>query len=164
MRARAALVGALVVGTAAAAQPGDRLPALDTRRLDPHGPVEIDFKKPAQDGKAPSECKVCHQSGAGRWPGKVDVKPDVGGSCASCHGKSPHGGVAEHMGREWRGKAIGCLDCHSPHRHGSKNDVGEPSALIRAAIPNLPSTDYAEFKDRPAARQMLVKTCVECHR
>ena len=71
------------------------------QRLDPHGAQTLDFKK---------ECQVCHT----QKEKKLELKSNIPRRCILCHGKLPHSGVGEHIGK----KGVTCLSCHFPHRAG----------------------------------------------
>ena len=85
-------------------------------RLDPHGLKTLDLKTVILSRQ--KECQVCHvQKGK-----KRELKSNIPHRCILCHGKLPHSGAGEHVGKKLSRVQKGapgevtCLSCHFPHR------------------------------------------------
>lgn len=74
---------------------GEVVFSAELQRLNPHGP-------------SLKGCKVCHVE----KQKKLELKSNIPQRCILCHGKLPHSGVVEHVGK----KGVTCLSCHFPHR------------------------------------------------
>ncbi|MCM2278430.1 MAG: hypothetical protein NDJ89_10180 [Oligoflexia bacterium] len=151
MRALQQLLGIFgIVGTFLGLAPA----SAELTRLDPHG-----TRSAALAAIAPgslNECKVCHVGTSG-WK---TLKPEVSGSCSSCHGRTPHSGVAEHVGRDYRGAKLDCLSCHSPHRADGHEAPASGGSLVS---PERKDLDPAQMVQKPASFAMLRRNCQECH-
>lgn len=144
--AKLALISLLLAGLSLNA---DRL-----KRLDPHGAADLDLKAKV-DLKKRSECTACHSSGKQG----LTLKADAENSCVGCHGKGPHSGTAEHMGRVHKGQLLNCLSCHSPHRADQKSWDKPLGFFAQPVTPDAPKGFSKSVNPRP----MLKKTCTECH-
>ena len=128
----------------------------EENRMNPHGLSETDLKATTL-GKH-TECLVCHSE----KNGKVLVKANPELLCKSCHGATPHVGVAEHLGKLQAGESINCLSCHYSHR---ANDV-RPWSTDKPQLPILkwkPSEIPQGWTYRPHTKPRLKKTCEDCH-
>ncbi|MGE3975467.1 MAG: hypothetical protein AB7F59_13160 [Bdellovibrionales bacterium] len=118
-------------------------------RLDPHGKGDVDIKN--LNFLKEKACTTCHSS-SGKL--KIDAKH----SCFNCHNRAPHSGVAEHLGKPYKGASISCLHCHSAHRFGSKK--AEDSTFFKTTEKALPD----HLVNKKKSESMLSKTCTDCHK
>lgn len=80
-------------------------------QMDPHGP-------------STKGCQVCHF----KKEKKLELKSNIPQRCILCHGKLPHSGVMEHVGKKLSAVKKGegevtCLSCHFPHREALKGET-----------------------------------------
>lgn len=150
----------ILLGTSPAFAEAEKPAPVELRRLDPHGVKKTDLKSLSLSKN--TECRVCHFE----TEGHIGLKPRVETTCSSCHGKAPHAGVAEHLGKDLEKLKLGlsgtvtCLSCHQPHRWGSKDhDLTRTFLGSRQELWDLSEL----FVERPHANAMLKRICTECH-
>jgi len=137
-------------------------------RLDPHGQKTETLR--LQDIHPQSSCMACHiQVGK-----KVEVAADVQQRCFACHGKLPHSGLSEHLGKDLKvlkghlqGK-LNCLSCHFPHRgalNGKKAGHQTEDFLASSFLYNPESIlfDKEKYTIKREPAPMLRADCIDCH-
>ena len=146
------------------------LESSEYQRLDPHGSKSVELKTMVL--LKHQECQVCHF----QKEKKIELKSNIPRRCILCHGKLPHSGAGEHVGKNLsrvQKNATGevtCLSCHFSHRAA----LAEEKRL--SDFKEL--TSYASFlkvkKEKGALplglieknnfdTAMLRMTCTECH-
>ena len=124
------------------------------KRLDPHGPRDLNLKGQF-NLKKHSECTTCHTPSAQGFGLKANAKT----SCTDCHGSAPHSGVAEHMGRVHKGQLLNCLSCHAPHR-ASQVQWDKPMGFFSKPVTPPVTKGFSKFTN---PNPMLKRKCTECH-
>lgn len=102
--------------------------APELKRFDPHA-KDITVLKDVSVKGTP-ECLACHT------PTEAKLKStDTKQMCVSCHQKSAHPGLDNHIGRKWTSQVgvvhqIDCISCHRPHRaKTAKSKKGLPKMI-----------------------------------
>ncbi len=139
-------------------------------RLDPHGSKTADLKKMILVNH--KECQVCHL----QKEKKGELKSNIPGRCILCHGKRPHSGAGEHVGKSLRpvkkeaSGEVTCLSCHFAHRARLPQEerpadfeelISHASFLkVKREKGTLPSGLIEKYNFETA---MLRVSCAGCH-
>ncbi|MBL6988614.1 MAG: cytochrome c3 family protein [Bacteriovoracaceae bacterium] len=134
-------------------------------RLDPHGKKEITSVNFNQ-----VTCSICHEENK-----LHTVSAKIISHCQTCHNKSPHSGLKEHLGKDLTKLNIGikgnlnCLSCHRPHRfvikdkkqHKLIKSNKSPSLILRQKWTKEELADNFIVKENKTP--MLRRSCSDCH-